>query len=196
MDKPCADEDRFAPSRERFEALLVFLDRDRTAALSHAGIEDHLDTAGRELLRQLFQDHLDLRALLEARLDDVVDVEGVEHSNVEARHCRALTTIFGEVRVERVAYRRRGQANLCPADAVLNLPEEKHSHGLRRLAAIEASRGSFDAAADAVKRATGCRVGKRQVEQLAADAAADVAEFYDTFAPRTRLRQRRGRPVV
>ncbi|MDQ6614913.1 MAG: ISKra4 family transposase [Actinomycetota bacterium] len=183
MDKPSGDDDRFAPSRERFEALLVFLGRDRAAALSHADIEDHLDTAGRELLRQLFQDHLDLRAVLEARLDEVVDVAGVDHRNVEAGHSRALTTIFGEVRVERLAYRRRGSANLHPADAVLNLPEEKHSHGLRRLAAIEASRGSFDAAAEAIKRATGARVGKRQVEQLAGDAAVDIADFYDTFAP-------------
>lgn len=183
MDKPCADEDRFAPSRERFEALLVFLGRDRAAALSHADIEDHLDTAGRELLRQLFQDHLDLRAVVETRLDEVVDVDGAEHRNVEAGHGRALTTIFGEVRVERLAYRRRGSANLYPADAVLNLPKEKHSHGLRRLAAIEASRGSFDAAKEAIERATGTGVGKRQAEQLAADAATDIDEFYDTFAP-------------
>lgn len=65
-----------------------------------------------------------------------------------ARHLvasrRRLATIFGPVDVVRLAYRRVGHANLHPADAELNLPAVKHSHGLRRLAAVEASRGSLD----------------------------------------------------
>ena len=60
--------------------------------------------------------------------------------------------MFGEVRVRRMAYRARGHANLCPADAALNLPEERYSHGLRRMAAEEASPGSFDEAAAAIGR--------------------------------------------
>src|SRR5450759_1182948 len=59
-------------------------------------------------------------------------------------------------------------------------PEEKHSHGLRRLAAVEAARGSFDEAAGAVERATGDRLGKRQVEELAARTAVDFDDFYAT----------------
>lgn len=55
--------------------------------------------------------------------------------------------MFGEVTVARMAYRAPGQTNLHPADVRWNLPTEKHSHGLRRLAAIEAGRGSFDDAA-------------------------------------------------
>jgi bifunctional DNA-binding transcriptional regulator/antitoxin component of YhaV-PrlF toxin-antitoxin module len=62
----------------------------------------------------------------------------------------------------------------------LNLPEERHSHGLRRLAAIESSRGSFQDAVEAIERGTGVSVGKRQTEQLAARAAADVEDFYAT----------------
>ena len=65
-----------------------------------------------------------------------------------------LTTIFGDVRVPRLAYRRRGFSNLCPADAELNLPSEQYSHGLRRLAATEASKGSFDEATVGVRQAT------------------------------------------
>ena len=61
-------------------------------------------------------------------------------TRVETGHTRALTTVFGEVSVTRLAYRAPGRANLHPADAGLNLPVDKHSHGLRRLAAIEASR--------------------------------------------------------
>ena len=85
--------------------------------------------------------------------------------------------------VDRLAYRRAGQANLHPADAGLNLPAEKHSHGLRRLAAVEASRASFDEATDAIARATGQALGTRQTEQLAARAAADFEAFYATRTP-------------
>lgn len=183
MDKPCAGEDGFGPSRELFEEALVFMGGDEAAAFTHAELEDHLQSRGRELLRQLCQDHMDLRALREIRLDAVADADEVVHGSVESGHCRALVTIFGEVRIERLAYRHRGSRNLHPADAVLNLPAEKHSHGVRRLAAIEASRGSYDATVEAIERSTGCSVAKRQVESLTAAAAVDVEAFYDTFAP-------------
>ena len=62
----------------------------------------------------------------------------------------------------------------------MNLPAEKHSHGLRRLAAVEAARGSFDAA---VARASGQALGKRQVEALAARAAVDFDDFYARRPP-------------
>ena len=65
---------------------------------------------------------------------------------METGHTRFLGTVFGEITVTRIAYREPGRPNLHPADATLNLPVEKHSHahGLRQLAAIESSRGSFD----------------------------------------------------
>ena len=55
----------------------------------------------------------------------------------------------------------------------LKLPEERHSHGLRRLAAIESTQGSFEGAIDAIARGTAVPVGKRQAEQFAAKAAGD-----------------------
>ncbi|MGH8909867.1 MAG: ISKra4 family transposase, partial [Egibacteraceae bacterium] len=86
---------------------------------------------------------------------------------------------FGQVSVERKAYRALGAANLHPADATLSLPVARHSHGLRKLAALEAARGSFEDAAQAIGRATGTPIGKRQTEELAARAAGDVADFYE-----------------
>jgi len=91
--------------------------------------------------------------------------------------------VFGEVGVGRLAYRASGRANLHPADGRLNPPVEKHSHGLRRLAAIEATRGSFDDAVEAIERATGQQPGKRQVEDLAGRAAADFDAFYAQRRP-------------
>src|SRR5512144_1643629 len=168
----------FSASRESFEQVLSFLDGEQAGALGHGELEEQLADRGRELLRQLYQDHLDLRSGREARLEQVADVHGVPRRSVEAGHDRVLGTVFGEVTVRRLAYRRRGHANLHLADAALSLPAERHSHGLRRLAAEEASRGSFDDATATIRRATGAELGKRQVEQLAARAATDVEEFY------------------
>lgn len=129
----------FGRSAACFSDIVGWLEGAEAASLTHAEVEDDLDRRGRELLRRLLQDHLDLRAQREETVS-VIDINGVAHRSVEAGHARPLATIFGEVSVERLAYRHRGSANLHPADAVLNLPAERHSHGLRRLAAIEATR--------------------------------------------------------
>jgi len=101
------------------------------------------------------------------------------HTAVEPGHHRSLETIFGEVAVTRLAYRAKGKENLHLQDAALNLPRELHSHGLRELCAIEAARGSYEEAQGAIERASGVGLGKRQVEELARRAAADVDAFYE-----------------
>ena len=173
----------FASSREQFESLVGFLDGTDAAGLSHAELEERLDRDGRELLRRLLDDHLALRAVREQRLEQVVGDEGVARGRVESGHARALETVFGTVTVERLAYRAPGLGNLHPADAALNLPVERHSHGLRKLAALEAARGSFQDAVEAIERSTGQQLGKRQVEELAQLAAVDFEDFYADRRP-------------
>lgn len=162
-----------------FRGIASFLGGGEADALTHEELETRLDVSGRELTRQLLQDHLDLRAAREVRTAVVSDESGVVHNALEAGHHRPLETIFGEVTVTRLAYRAKGRANLHLADAVLNLPQELHSHGLRERCAIEATRGSYEEAKAAIERATGVALGKRQVEELARRAAADVLSFYD-----------------
>jgi hypothetical protein len=174
---PAAAPTPFATSQAHFAAILRLVDSDDALSLSHSELEELLDTEGRKLIRQLLQDHLDLRANREPRVE-VVAADGVRHAHVERDHQRPLQTIFGEVDVTRLAYRSRGRPNLHPADAVLNLPVEKHSHGLRKLAAIEASRGSYESAREAIERRTGERLGKLQLEQLVARAAVDFDDYY------------------
>ena len=168
----------FCSSREHFESVVDFLDGEEAFVLDHGSLEARLEVSSRELFRRLFQDHLDLRAQREARVEGVVDSAGTPRDSIEVGHHRALCTVFGEVRVRRFAYRQRGEENLHLVDASLNLPEEKHSHGLRRWSAIEASRGSYDEATAAIERGTGQKVGKRQVESLAERGASDVDAFY------------------
>ncbi len=173
----------FAASRDLFGELTGWLSGAEAAGLTAAGLEDRVQADGRELLRQLLQDHLDLRAAREERREQVTGSDQVTRTRAERGHSRALATVLGEVQVSRIAYRAAGTPNLHPADAELNLPEEKHSHGLRKLAAAESARGSFEDVGAAISRATGVRVGKRQAEQLARAAAADIDAFYAARRP-------------
>ena len=168
----------FALSRECFAELGEWLASEDAAGLQHGELEEQLDVRGRELLRRLFQDRLDLTAVREERRHDVTGADGVVRTRAEKGRTRPLMTKFGQVTVSRIAYRAPGRPNVHPLDAELNLPEEKHSHGLRKLAAVESARGSTEAAGAAVTRATGVKIGKRQLEELARRCAAHVEAFY------------------
>src|SRR6266545_3660628 len=172
-----AATDPFATSRSAFDALTLELSAEPAAGLGHAELEELLELRGRDLLRQLFQDHLDLRQLREehavrAHPAPVTGPDGVARRAVETGHRRLLASIFGTVTVGRCAWRAPGQRNVYPADATLRL------QGLRRLAALEAVRGSFDQATEAIRGRCGRVAGKRQLEQLTVATAADVDAFY------------------
>ena len=109
--------------------------------------------------------------------------DGITRTRLEAGHGRALATLFGAVTVTRCAWRKPGAPNYCPADAALSLPAGRHSHSLAKLAALEAARGSFDAAHDAIARRCGNVIGKRQLEQAVVHAAADIPAFYAARIP-------------
>jgi hypothetical protein len=170
----------FKSSRASFETLIGFFAGPEAAGLTHAEVESRLHTDGFELLRQVLQDHFDLRALREQRIDRPVGSDGRPRPYVETEHKRPLVTIFGEVTVTRLAYRAKGAANLYPADAVANLPTESYSHGLREMAAVESAKGSFEDARDAMARFSGAAVPKRQVEDLTQAAAVDFDAYCQT----------------
>jgi hypothetical protein len=175
--------DPFERSRELFEQQLAWADGVEAAGLEHGELEARLGRDARELFCQVYQDHLDLRAVRERPIEHgVLGRDGVRRGCVERGRRRSLQTVFGEVQVSRIAYRAKAHGNLCPADGALNLPAEKHSHGLRRLCAVESARGSYEDAQAAVGRACGQPLGKRQIEQLANAAAVDFESFYEQRA--------------
>lgn len=178
LSAPAEGVSAFERSDQLYHGLVGFLRADQAGSLTHEELEVRLATAGRDLTRQLLQDHLDLRAAREVRVGALIDADGFAHNAVEPGHHRPLETVFGEVTVTRLAYRAKGAANLHLADALLNLPPQRHSHGLRELCAIEATRGSYEEARSAIGRQCGVTLGKRQVEQLVRRAAVDVIAFY------------------
>ena len=189
------------PAWDYLESVVAWLDGPEAMGAGHGELEARLQVDAREQYRLLLQGHLDERAGRERRRTGVTGSDGVPRRRVENGHRRSLMTVFGPVRVTRKAYRatlvrpvehaetgsqtgsqtgwaRKAVSNLYPADAVLNLPVGKHSAGLARLVAVEVARGSFGDAQAALERASGVRVGKRQVEDLARAAAVDTDAFY------------------
>jgi hypothetical protein len=168
----------FARSREQLDRIIAWLGGADADGVEHGELECRLQSDGRELVRLLLQDHLDLRAAREQRLDAVSDEHGASRGTVERDHQRQVASVFGEVTVTRLAYRQRGEENRHVLDGVLNLPLERASHGVRRTAATESAYGSFEHATGQVRERTGLGLGKLQVEQLAVRAAVDFEQFY------------------
>jgi hypothetical protein len=181
-------DDPFAVSKAMLAALADELAGPAAAVLTACGLEELLDERGRDVMRQLLQDHFDLRRMREEQQarehpGPVEGADGITRPRLEAGHGRLLATLFGTVRVTRCAWRKPGAGNWCPADAALSLPAGRHSHSLAKLAAIEAARGSFDDAHAAIARRCGRVIGKRQVEEAAVNAAADIPAFYSARVP-------------
>ena len=137
-----AASDPFAPARQQFEEMLAHLGREATEGMNHSDMERDLGQRGQELLCKLYQGWLDQQAETETETD-VIDADGTERTR-KREHERALETVFGTVRVKRSGYGAEGKASRHPLDGQLNLPEEVYSHELRRRAAEEASKSSFD----------------------------------------------------
>jgi hypothetical protein len=135
---------------------------------------------GREILRGVIQLSLDAQAAAEVRLPRVTGADGIARTRAERDHCRPVVTRLGEVSVRRIGYRSgvRGAGSLFPRDAVLKLPPCGYSWQLQRLAEMFSRSGSYGQAHEFVLAATGVSIGRRQLEQITARAAADAEQFY------------------
>jgi hypothetical protein len=134
---------------------------------------------GRELLRTVIQLSLDAQAAAEVRLAVVIGADGVRRGRAERGHARTVVTRLGAVSVERIGYRSgvKGAGSLFPRDGVLNLAPGGYSWQLQRLAEMFSRSGSYAQAREFVLAATGVSIGKRQLEQITAAAAADAERF-------------------
>jgi len=103
-----------------------------------------------------------------------------ERLGCREQHTRGLATVFGEVTVQRRAYRSRaGGASVHPLDGELELPERLFSQEVLK-AAVQ---GPYDEAVERIEESTGLSVSKRSAEEVVADAARDVDAFYAQRRP-------------
>jgi hypothetical protein len=147
--------------------------------LDHGERETVIGEEGRELQRRLLQATFDLDAAREERAAGVTSAAGIRHGTVEAGHGRGVTSVFGPVRVTRMAYRNRREPNLYPADARQALPGDPYSLGMRSLAAFHLAAGGFGQAQEVIEARTGVTVGRAQLTGLAEDLAAWTDDFYE-----------------
>src|SRR5260370_30878437 len=98
----------FAASVSLFTTLVEELQSPAAAGLTECELEDLLTERGREVQRQLLQDHLDLRAAQEEQAArrhhrSATGADGLPRSRLETGHGRLLATLFGTVQGTRCA---------------------------------------------------------------------------------------------
>src|SRR5260370_41416563 len=99
--------DRFVEAEATFSALVNRLQSKETARMSHRDLETLLEQQGRELMRQLLQAHLDMRAQT-TPTKPVVGADGLERTH-QRSGTRALETLLGTVQITRDGYEARGR---------------------------------------------------------------------------------------
>jgi hypothetical protein len=180
LDELAASADAVVAGLGPLAAGLARLAGEAGRAVTLEAMELLVLEQGRDLLCGLLQLALDGQAAAEARVPRVAGADGVPRGRAERGHARTIVTRLGKVVVRRIAYRSgvKGAGSLFPRDAVLNLPPCRYSWPLQRLAEMFARAVSYAQAREFVLAATGVSVGKRQLQQITAGAAADAERFY------------------
>ena len=149
----------FSACREQLEGIIVALSSDERSAQEHGEVEAFIQEEETELLRKLLQGYLDIRADTEIRQEHVISPSGKTLNHVRTSTSRGMTSLFGDVTVQRLGYNQRHQASIFPLDYALNLPKDQYSFGLRKRLVAEAI--------------------KRQSLMLVEDIAQDFCAFYE-----------------
>lgn len=95
------------------------------------------------------------------------------------RRERTYFSIFGKVPVERHAFLAAAQPVCCPLDAELSLPERCYSDLLQEWMAYGATEAAYRETAPVLERVLGLRLSVQALETAVAEAACDVAAFYE-----------------
>lgn len=163
-----SQSDRFY---EEIKARLIAPGPDQEAA----ELERLLHTQGLELLR----------LLLEARLNIVTEsppqsapVNALNQALTHQRNKpRQLTTLFGDITLQRQGRAYFEHGVVYPCDAHLNLPNLQYSYEVQKQLTSIATEVSFEAAQARLKEQTAAHVPLRQTKVIVQEAVADVEAF-------------------
>lgn len=167
----------FAASMERFLALTQKLQSPTTDGMQLSSLESLVANDGRELLRTLLEEKVQLTGIGDLG-PSLVGSDGVERTHRRTRSMN-LKTIFGEILVTRQIYSKPDVDSLAPKEAILNLPVQSYSHELQQRLARELAKGSYGEAIQSVQIQTGVEIPRRQAEAIAKTASADFQAFYE-----------------
>jgi len=166
---------------EQFSSMITWA-AEQASDADHADREKTIEESGREMQRRLLQATFTIDAAREQRTGHVDSAAGIRHGTVEKGHDRGVTSVFGSVRVSRLAYRNRREPNLYPADARWVLPDDPYTLGMRTLVAFHLATGGYGQAQQIIADRTGVTIGRAQLTALAADLAAWTDDFYQLRA--------------
>lgn len=173
--------DDFADCRHTFLTML-----DNLGSLEptdEATLSERIDDATREVARLALEATLARMARYEP-IEPPQAADGVERTRSRTR-ARSMTSLFGEVRLERRGAAAPGVESLFLADAWLNLGHgqlARYSFALCKRVAHCVAEGSFRSS-EAMLARFGCpSIGRRQLEQIAIASACDFNAFYKAGA--------------
>jgi len=86
----------------QFASMLTWTAQE-AGGLDHGDREKEIAESGRELQRRLLEATFTIDAGCEERVEQVTSVAGIRHGTVEKGHDRGVVSIFGPVRVSRLA---------------------------------------------------------------------------------------------
>jgi hypothetical protein len=179
---PALEALKKAADAEEAFGLLQGWSQSRAALSAPADeVEKELLQGGYEVLRRLLDENFKARGV-----GDVGRAVLRQGADSEMRlgyrrvHPCEYESVFGTVPIDRLGYGAPGESSIHPLDEELNLPRRRYSYVLQERAARLAARGPFDEVADEVSKTTAARFPKRQLEEVAVEAAADFDTFYET----------------
>jgi hypothetical protein len=169
----------FSDADKIFNNIKNTLQSKELAGAEHGDIENFIKKEGFEVMRLLFQGHLDIRASREPDLGTIRS-KGIEHDYMRVNQPRTLNTIFGDVDVRRKGYSMNGTDSVFPQDAALNLSSDQYSDGLRRQVANSVAFQSFEQSVKSIIGNTATSVPNRQVKDITRRLSMDFDDFYET----------------
>jgi hypothetical protein len=168
-------------AEQAFAGLMSWMTSPQACTLPLHEVERWEEEKIREGARLLLQEHIDARG------------PGAGGHGVKRAHGQLLTahrlrergygSIFGTVKIRRVAYGAQGTESVMPLDEQLNLPQRSYSYEVQKRVTRQAVLGPFAAARDTLEELKGIGVPKRRVEAVAIETARDVAPFYAHKSP-------------
>jgi hypothetical protein len=106
-----------------------------------------------------------------------VDKEGVKRPYHSIKH-REYLSIFGRMSIPRACYWAKGEHEIYPLDADLNLPRTEHSYVLQEWGATLGSEEPYEKAAHFLETILGTPLWGSVVETVMHKSCVDVPQFY------------------
>jgi len=167
----------FSKAEEDFDRLLRILKGQERDFMTASEIEElvrkHLQGIGRDLVEGKMNEIGRREAA-----GSVTGADGVPRKQQKLLG-RNIETSFGGVQYKRMGYGGKGMESLFPADGHLNLPPEKYTLEVRRLAGKDITLNGYDNTLEGLKDRCGAEVPKRQGLELVERAAVDFEGFYE-----------------